>query len=177
MRISHATALTALATIFAAGAASAQELDRAGIIGVADAYLAALVARDPGAAPLAADVKFVENVTRLEPGQGFWATATGGPTDFKIYVPDVALQQIGFVGMMEREHPPLPENPTEAQTASAADGRQKVMVAIRLKLENGEIVEAEHLVQPATGEANLARLQIEAVGVTGIPHMAPTGWE
>jgi hypothetical protein len=165
MRIAAATTLTALATVFTAGAASAQELDREGLIALADTYLAAIVAHDPSAAPLADDIRFVENVTRMEPGEGLWATATGGPTEFKITVPDVDLQQVGFIGMMEREHPPLPENPTEAQVASAADGLQEVMIAVRLKVEGGEIVEAEHLVQAATGDANLARLQTPRPGL------------
>lgn len=157
-------AASATLVLVSGGAALAQECDRACFVSVTDAYLAALVANDPSAAPLADGVRFVENVTRLEPGEGLWATATGGPTGFKIVVPDVALQQVGFIAMMEREHPPLPENPTEAQVASAADGVQEVMIAGRLKLENGEIVEIEHLVQPAAG-GNLTRLQTPRAGL------------
>jgi hypothetical protein len=148
----------------------AQDCDRACIVGVADAYLAALAAGDPSAAPLSDEIRFVENVTRMAPGEGLWATATGGPTAFKIVVPDVALQQVGFIAMMAREHPPLPENPTEAQVASAADGVQEVMIAGRLKLDpRGSIVEAEHLVQPAAG-GNLTRLQAPRAGlVSAVP--------
>jgi hypothetical protein len=159
----------ALAAMGAAGCATVAPTpacDRDCLIDLTDAYVVALAANDPSAAPLADDIRFVENVTPLAPGEGFWATASGGPTDFKVYVPDVDLQQIGFIGMMQRTHPPLPENPTEAQIASAADGQQEVMLALRLKLEGGEIIEAEHLVQPpAGGAANLGRLQTPRAGL------------
>jgi hypothetical protein len=117
----------ALAAFSAAAPALAQDCDRDCLIGVTDAYIAALVAHDPSAAPLAENVAFVENVTRMQPGEGLWASATGGTTDFTIYVPDVVLQQVGFLGMMEREDMP-------------------VMLALRLKLgADGKIAEAEHL--------------------------------
>jgi hypothetical protein len=145
----------ALAALGAAGAI-AQDCDRACLIGVTDAYLAALVAHDPSAAPLAGSVAFVENVTRMQPGEGLWASATGGPTEFRIYVPDVDQQQAGWMGVMER------------------DG-QPVLLALRLKLDAaGKIVEAEHLVAgvggPAGGEPNLSRLTTPRPGlVSEIP--------
>lgn len=125
--------------------------DRECLIGVTDAYLAAIVAHDPGAAPLADDVRFVENVTRMQPGEGLWASATGGPTDFRIYVPDPELHQAGFMGIMESDDGP-------------------VMVAMRLKLApDNRIIEAEHLVQ-SVSEDNMARLQTPRPGlVSEIP--------
>jgi hypothetical protein len=163
MRISRAGALTALAAIFAAGAALAEDLDRDGLIALTDAYVAALVAHDLSAAPLSDEIRFVENVTRMRPGEGLWATARTAPTTFQIHVPDVENQSVGYIGVMQREHPPLPENPTEAQIASAADGLQDVMVAIRLKLDSrGSIVEAEHLVASVN---SLDRLQTPRAGL------------
>ena len=110
--------------------------DRACLIKITDKYLAAIVAHDPGKAPLAANLVFVENVTRMKPGEGVWKTATGGPTAFKIYVPDVALQQVGWLGVIEQDHKPM-------------------MLALRLKIENGKIVQAEHLLAaPFNGAKN-----------------------
>ncbi len=119
--------------------AAARPCDRACLVALVDTYLAAVVAHDPSKAPLASDIRFVENVKRLKPGEGLWKTATAGPTTFKIYVPDPVSQQVGFIGVMESEGKP-------------------VQVGLRLKLVGGKIVEAEELVAPVR-EANLVRLK------------------
>lgn len=127
-----------------------QACDRECIISATDGYLTALAAKNPSAAPLADDVVFVENTERLKPGEGLWKTATGGKTGFAIYVPDTKLQQAGWMGVMERDGKP-------------------VMLALRLKFENGRITEAEHLVtEPAQGR--LENLQAVRAGLrTPIP--------
>lgn len=109
------------------GAEVPKTCDRACLIAVVDTYLSAVGAHDPSKAPLAADVKFVENVKRMKPGEGLWKTATAVPTTFRIYVPDPVAQQVGFIGAMQ------------------AEGRN-VELGLRLKLENGRITEAEHIV-------------------------------
>jgi hypothetical protein len=101
--------------------------DRECLIALMDTYVAALVAHDPAKVSLAPDIKFVENVTRLKPGDGLWKTASAAPTTFKIQVPDPVAQQVGFIGVMESESKP-------------------VEVALRLKLVGGKIAEAEHVV-------------------------------
>ena len=53
--------------------------DRLGLIRLTDRYLAALVASDPSAAPLADGARTVENLQRIKPGEGLWVTASGGP--------------------------------------------------------------------------------------------------
>jgi hypothetical protein len=102
-------------------------LDRAALLQLADSYLAALVAHDPGNVPLASDVKVVENVTRIKPGEGLWKTASSAPTEFKIVVPDPVLQEVGGLVVMQTDGKPA-------------------QVGFRLKVVNGKIVEAEHLV-------------------------------
>ena len=119
------------------------------LIDVAKSYVSAVAAHDTGAAPLAADVAFVENVTRMKPGEGLWANATSAPKGFAIYVPDVDQQQVGFLGVMERQ---------------GQNGTEPVMVAIRLKLEGGKIAEAEHIVA-AVNANNMARLQTPRAGL------------
>ncbi|MEJ0036039.1 MAG: hypothetical protein WDO68_08140 [Gammaproteobacteria bacterium] len=113
--------------------------DRACLIGVVDTYLSAVGAHDPSKAPLAADVKFVENVKRMKPGEGLWKSATTLPTTFKIYVPDPASQQVGFIGVLR------------------SDGKN-VELGLRLKLENGKITEAEHIVAEVR-ETSMPQLQ------------------
>jgi len=110
----------------ASQASAADSCDRACLIKTTDRYLAAIVAHDPSEAPLASHVMFVENVKRMKPGEGLWKTATGGPTAFHIYVPDVALQQVGWLGVLQQDGKPT-------------------MLALRLKLKDGKIVQAEHI--------------------------------
>jgi hypothetical protein len=114
--------------------------DRGCLNALVDSYFAALVAHDPKKARIAANARFVENVTPMKPGEGLWKTASAVPTTFKIYVPDPVSQQIGFLGVMEESGKP-------------------VEVAVRLKLENGEITEMEHLVARGLGDRNLKNLQ------------------
>ena len=49
--------------------------DRACLNRVADAYVAAMLARDPAKAPLAANVKFTEQAQVRAVGEGLWKTA------------------------------------------------------------------------------------------------------
>lgn len=136
-----ATMRTALAMAAGLGGlglaqARAQSCDRTCLVAITDQYLAAVVAHDPAKAPLAPGAVFVENVTRMQPGEGLWKTATGGPTAFKVYVPDTALQQVGFIGVMQQ-------------------GDKPAMLALRLKVAGGKITEAEHIVaDPIGGPTN-----------------------
>lgn len=113
--------------------AAAVACDRDCLVKDTDSYLAALVAHDPKAAPFADNVTFVENLKRIKPGEGLWKSITGGPTKFAIVVPDTQLQQAGWMGIVQRDGKPA-------------------MLAVRLKFQDGKIVEAEHLIaDPAKG--------------------------
>lgn len=107
-----------------------KQLDRAGLVDLMDQYLAALVQHDPAGIPLADDVKLVENITATAIGEGLWKTATGGPTEFKIYIADPVEQRVAFMGIMESEGEP-------------------VYLGARLKLDSGKITEIDHMVSPA----------------------------
>ncbi|MGH8218795.1 MAG: hypothetical protein ACREUT_09560 [Steroidobacteraceae bacterium] len=122
-----------------AEAAATKTCDRHCLMALADTYLAALVAHDPRMAPLAANVRMVENAKRIRPGEGLWKTATAGPTTFKIVVPDAYSQEVGGMVMMQSDGKPA-------------------QVGFRLKLVNGKIVEAEHMIAVPRG-ASLANLQ------------------
>lgn len=128
--------------------------DRDCLIEVTKTYLSALVAHDPGAAPLAENVAFVENITRMKPGEGLWQSALTGPSSFAIYVPDEKNQAAGFLGMMTymAEPPAVPGAAARKGEGPAEKTEQPVLVALRLKLEGGEITEAEHLLAGITGD-------------------------
>ena len=185
----HKRFIIALAVVLALTmAACSNPPNREEIIDITNAYLAALVAHDPAAAPLAENIAFVENIQKMSPGEGLWESAVSGPTSFAIYVPDVENQTAGFMGMMTYMAPPPPPPPSESaeegeaseETAEAVESpespeppeeiEQPVLLALRLKLENGKIVEAEHLLAGISSESSLANLQTPRSGlVTEIP--------
>jgi len=121
--------------------AQAAPCDRACLIQTTNIYLAGLVAHDPTIVKWAPDVKFVENTVPMKPGDGLWKTATAIPTTFKIYVPDVAAQQIGFLGVMQENDRPIE-------------------IALRLKFVDGQIAEAEHLIARNLSATSLVNLVI-----------------
>jgi hypothetical protein len=134
----------ACAALFMAVPAAAQDpgaCDRQCLIDLADTYVAALVAHDPGQAPLAEGLVTVENLQRISPGQGLWTRLGAKPGDYAIHVPDPVSQQVGIMAV-----------------ANGTDGKP-LMFGIRLKLAQGAIVEAEHLIGNPLGEAQLANLQ------------------
>ncbi len=144
-RIALAAAIIALSPLSQAQAqAQAQNCDRQCLIDLADSYVAAMVARDASRVPLANNVRMVENLERIQPGEGMWATAAAVPDAFVIHVPDPVSQQIGYLAVM-----------TENQ-----DGDQvPVQFGLRLKLDNGRITEAEHLIVRSISQGALANLQ------------------
>ncbi|HEX7080616.1 MAG TPA: hypothetical protein VF329_06355 [Gammaproteobacteria bacterium] len=122
----------------------AQECDRQCLIDLADDYVAAMVAHDPSRVPLAENVKIVENIERIEPGEGLWATAAAVPTSFVIHVPDPVAQQVGYLAVLMEDR----------------DGdRIPIELGLRLELEDGRITEAEHLVVRNLNESSLANLR------------------
>jgi hypothetical protein len=126
----------------ASPAAGARDCDRQCLLNIADTYLGALVARDATKAPFAADAKIVENAKRIRMGEGLWKTTSGAPTEFKVVVPDPVSQQVGGIVMMQSEGKPA-------------------QVGFRLKVVNGRITEAEHLIALPREQqmANLTRLR------------------
>jgi hypothetical protein len=115
--------------------------DRACLILTANIYLAGLVAHDPSIVKFSPSVKFVENTVPMKPGEGLWKTASAIPTTFKIYVPDTVSEEIGFLGVMEENNRPI-------------------QLALRLKIENGQITEAEHLIARNLRDTSLPNLQM-----------------
>ena len=146
MRLLYSVLGSAALLIFSMEAAYAADCDRVCLISLADKYFAALAAHDPQKVPLADGVKTVENAKRISPGEGLWKTATAGPTDFKIVVPDIVSQQVGGLVIMQSEGKPA-------------------QVGFRLKLVQGKIAEAEHLVDIPRGAELPATLQKVRPGI------------
>ena len=115
-------------------------------------YLDAMVAHDPGKL-FTRDVRFTENGVRLQLGEGLWSSIVGKGT-YNFYVPDVEAQQIGFIGTAREE--------------SAKPGGDLVAMALRLKVVNGQISEAEQLV--LRGDAGWQYPAGASVEKSGKPH-------
>ena len=116
----------------AAPRSGAAPLDRQALVALMERYLAALASHDPSRVPLAADVKLVENTEMTPIGKGLWQSATGGPTDFRIYVADPVAGQVGFMGVI------------------GENGKPTILGA-RLKVVEGKIAEIDHLVVHSDG--------------------------
>jgi hypothetical protein len=134
------------------GGGVAPPCDRACMTGIVDRYLAALVRHDPAGLPLNRDVRFTENTARLKIGsEGLWVAASELPTGFRIYAIDVGAGQAGFYGVMKERDRPL-------------------IIALRLKVVNGQITEIEHVLARnlrADAVKNLATARPEFV--TALP--------
>jgi hypothetical protein len=141
--------------------------DRACLEGYVDRYMDAMLDDTPSDTLFTQDCKFTENGVRLPLGsEGLWASMVGKGT-YKFYVPDIETGQIGFFGTAREE----------SQTPGVGN---PVAIALRLKVQNGLISEAEQIVvrpesnllnpnQPRTGPS--AAESIEKMGVElGSPH-------
>ena len=110
-----------------------------------DKYLDAVVANDPSGLPLSPDVKYTEDTRVREIGEGLWAGATEAPTTFKVYVVDTISNQVGFYGVMKENDKP-------------------VILALRLKVENEQITEIEHVVARQISERAMKNLVTPRAG-------------
>jgi len=137
--------------------------DKACLQGIADAYLAALVAHDPSKVPIAANATFTEQAQPMAIGEGqLWKLTSEGPTTFKIPVPDPVAGQIGLIVMLRAALPPAPPRGGGAGPAPAAPaptGPVAVQLALRLKVQNRQITEAEHVFARIDAPAQIAALQ------------------
>jgi hypothetical protein len=108
--------------------------DRACLENYVDRYMDAMLKHDPSLELFSRDCKFTENGVRLPLGhEGLWY-GMSGKGNYKFYVPDVETQQVAFLG-------------TAREGAANKQGEVPlVAVAIRLKIANGLITEAEQIV-------------------------------
>jgi hypothetical protein len=127
-------ALAALAAVSMLGLAqparAGDRCDRACLEGFADRYVAAMVAHDPSRLPWAARARFTENGQELRIGDALWGTASAAGK-YRLYVADPEMGQIGFYGTLFENGAP-------------------VLLALRLKIENQVISEAETIVARPT---------------------------
>jgi hypothetical protein len=100
--------------------------DRACLEGLMNQYLDAMVVHDPSRVPHVGWLKFSENDVDLKLGDGLWATASARGT-YKEYFDDPEQGQVAFFGTME-------------------ENGNGIALALRLKIENHRVSEAESVV-------------------------------
>jgi hypothetical protein len=135
--------------------------DKACLLSTADAYLAALVAHDPSKAPMAPNAKFTEQTNVLKVGEdGLWKSAVSVSPTFKIPVPDPVSQQIGLIVMMKAQGSAFPVPPARGGgPAPDPNAPADIQLALRLKVENRKITEAEHIVARISAPSQLNALK------------------
>jgi hypothetical protein len=157
-------ALAISALVFVSSSAAAQgtaSCDKACLLSTADAYLAALVAHDASKAPMAANAKFTEQTQILTVGQdGLWTSAISVSPTFKIPVADPVSQQIGMIVMMKAQGSAFPASPPRGGGPGPdPNAPADIQLALRLKVENKKITEAEHLVARISAPSQLNALK------------------
>jgi hypothetical protein len=131
-----------------AGTGQSATCDRACLQSMADSYVAALVAHDPSKAPMARNVKFTEQTKALNVGEGLWKSAVSAST-FKIPVADPVSGEIGEILMMKGTASAFPAPATgrgAPAPGSDPNAPADIQLALRLKVVNKQITEAEHII-------------------------------
>ncbi len=120
--------------------ARVKECDRACLVGMVDGYMNAIFKHDPKAVPaLAKDVRMTENTAEIGVGEGVLWRSRVEPTSFKIYVADPIAGQVAI------------------QTRLKIQARD-ALVAVRLKIDRGKILEIEQLYDRNVNEAAIPLL-------------------
>jgi hypothetical protein len=125
---------------YAAESYATESCDRLCLLDIFDRYVESLVQHNPAMLPLASEIQVIENFTAIVPGAGLWQNVSAGSSTFRIVVADSVSQSVGgIVMMMEKAGP--------------------IEVAIRLKIDRGKIIRADHLVARGIAADNLKNLQ------------------
>ena len=155
-----AAAVLLAAAVAALPAAAQGTCDRACLLKTADDYLAALVAHDPSKAPMAPNAKFTEQTKVLKVGEGLWKSALSTSTTFKIPVPDPVSGQIGMIVMMKATGSAFPAPPPRGNAPPPdPNAPADIQLALRLKVVNRQITEAEHIIARIGAPSQLATLK------------------
>ena len=106
-RWASATVPMLVTAAVALGAQTGGACNRDCLIEVTEAYLSAMVARDPAKAPVTANVKFTQNTRPMALGQGLWESIKG-VRGYKLFVTDPTAGQVALYTVVDgAEHPGL----------------------------------------------------------------------
>ena len=161
-RLAFIAAISVMLPVALAAQQAAAPCGRVCLEGYVDRYMDAMLKHEVSKALFAENVRFTENGVRLPFGnEGLWASMVGKGT-YKFYVPDIETQQVAFIGTAREE--------------SMAPGEgNPVVIALRLKIVNKLITEAEQLViRPESNLLDPSRKRpqsaAESIEKMGAPH-------
>lgn len=124
--------------------------DRACLEDLVEQYLDAMIAHDPEQVPIADDFRMTENGQQLPVGDALWKTMIGKGV-YRLFVTDVEAGQVGVLGTVVEQ--------------SNAPGGAPAAIALRLKVEDLQIAEAESLVvRPGGGGFGNPAAVMEGLG-------------
>jgi hypothetical protein len=134
------------------GPSRVKDCNRECLVGIMEGYMNAIYKHDPKAVPpLSIDVRMTENTGHMDVGEGVLWRSKVEPTSFKIYVADPVTGQVAL------------------QARLLIQGRS-ALVAVRLKVERGQISEIEQLYDRNINDAAIPLLTTPRLGlVTDIP--------
>ena len=118
--------LLAAATLWACAPTEQPVCDYGCVDSLVRQYVAQMVQHDPTGILFAADVRITENGQEVAVGEGVWQTITEQGGYHQVLIDD-GLQDATFFGAFQ-------------------EGDEPLLLAIRLRLEGGEITEVENLV-------------------------------
>jgi hypothetical protein len=161
MKTALTLAMFGVLSVASTAAAQGAACDKACLTSTADAYLAALVAHDASKAPMAANAKFTEQTKALKVGaDGLWKSAISVSPTFKIPVADPVSQQIGMIVMMKADGKAFPAPPPRGGGPGPdPNAPADVQLALRLKVVDRKITEAEHLIARIAAPSQLNALK------------------
>ncbi len=107
--------------------------DRACLENYVDRYMDSMLNNKPETGLFTEDCIFTENGVRLPLGEGLWASMVAKGT-YRFYIPDIETQQVAFFGT------------ARAEAQEPGGDPRPVAIALRLKIDNGLVSEAEQLV-------------------------------
>ena len=112
--------------------------DRACLVGIAEDYMKAFVAKDPRRLPLASHVMFTENNVEMKLGDGAWAVITAkGTAAQDLYLGDPVTGQAAYMGVIDINGIPC-------------------WYSLRIKVVDRKITEIEHIWRPRPAVINPA---------------------
>jgi hypothetical protein len=123
VRIALLVALGSIILASAGSAVAAPSCDRECLRGIMTKYLEAVIAHDPGKLPLDKKVRFTENCGDTKLGEGIWKTASK-LTPYRMDIMDVQQGVVGTHSVIE-------------------EGKNTVLLLVRLKVEKKKITEIE----------------------------------
>lgn len=119
-------------------AAATQDCGRTCIVALTQLYVDAFLNNESNGLPLASGFRLTENLQAPPQGNGLWAGRVSAPASVQIVIPDPTGEQAGWLGVVRMDGKPA-------------------MLALRLRIHDRQIVEAEHLYAPLN-DAEAARM-------------------